>query len=383
MELPCPPYYTFVSVNSTPPCLPSCPAGLYSEYQYGVLFWVHFTLSIISIVITTATIIPFIFIPERRKFPGTLFIGAFSSILLICFANILLMITRGSWLSVGCRSDHQNIGFGDVDCAIDGAISYIGSMYAVCMCFCITISVLIKTMHFKIPSRIQTISAYVFSTALTGVCVIIMLAKEAVAGQATNGGICFIDPTVNNGWYYEGLWTIPTLIMLIIGTFAIVITFANVIYISFRHGAGFSMAPLLSVIKSQVRLLAFLAVYWYAIITIDTYRLIIRSHSDQYTASATAWFDCLYVTWGGLVENGTSLELADQLTLQNCGFPDVPDFNTLAGISISVSIIIIIYPIIFLLDKVVLEWCWYIIKNRRLPVETEDPATLSSASSSL
>ncbi len=328
--------------------------------------------------------------PTKRRFPGVLLIGAFASIIGICFANILMPMVNGGpgrWTSTACRNSYQTMDMSDAWCAIDAVISYFSSVFAVCIWVCLPFTVVIKVMSLKISIRTQIIASYAFSTIIPLIGTIIMLSKRVISSSPTNGGICFVDGAVENGWYYIGLWIIPTGVMFILGTLAILVPLVYVIYVTRRHGK-FSFFPLLELVAQQWRLLAFLGIYWYAVIISDSYYISIRRNQDEYISAAVDWYTCLYTTWGGLVLNGTSIATADTITMKICQIASKPNYNILAGITISTLTVIIVYPVLFLFDREIMRWFWEWIKTRKLPENSEDiptefPSGLSKSTSGL
>lgn len=366
MTYPCPPLYSFVSINNTPPCLPTCPSGLYTSDQYLTMSQVNLGFVVVSIFLGILVSIPYILIPTKRVMPGPLLLGVFISLIIANFNTILKSLITGSVnsSSIVCANDHTIADISSPACAITAIIGYTPGMFAICLWVCVTAGILIRVLHVNIPQRTQLIISFSFSALFPLIATIIFLSKKAVAGSGL-GGLCGIDVTKDEGWYYAALFTIPIGIMLIIGTVCVLYSLLSIVYVSYRHGSDYF--PLLSFLKSKWRILAYICCYWYAAVVAIGYWIYARIHQDAFATSIGGYYGCLYLTWADLVKNGTTPAVADMLTLQSCPHPYFPEFGPLLFVRISGHISIIIFSVLFLIDKSIYNFYHSIITSRKLP----------------
>ena len=62
----CPPYF---SATGNVTCLPTCPLAIYTDGEYKSIFYISTILSFLAAIISVFTIIPYIVIEQRRRWP--------------------------------------------------------------------------------------------------------------------------------------------------------------------------------------------------------------------------------------------------------------------------------------------------------------------------
>ena len=365
----CPPHYSFVSLNSTPPCLPSCPLEYYSKYQYSVFNWTHFTFSLLSIPLSLFAIICYIFIPERRKWPGVLLIGIFIAVVFVGIGGILPVIVYGKddWIKLSCNTNVSFSGRKDGLCVFSFILNYGAAMFGASMWCCLALNLCVTYFKVKISHKIFGICSYgyCFLTSLTGI--ITALSGNAVIGQPPNAG-CFLDPSKSEGWYYDGLWTIPLSVMFVVGSAAVLSVCGNLGVKSYKiTEISWSARPLIQFLGYNKRILAFLGVYWYAVLMLNSYRFYLLSQGDRFENSVILWYGCLYQTWGSYIMNGTLINEANIMATTICGKPEVPGFVGLVFVSLSVAIAATAFPLVFISDMNLLRWAYYKIQGKEDP----------------
>lgn len=344
---------------------------------------VNLGFAVISIFLGILVSIPYAMIPQKKVFPGNALLGVFISLIISSFNPVLRAMIGGSVdsNSIVCVNDYTVADISQASCAITAIISYTPGMFGICLWACIAVSVIIKVMHVKISRRMQTIVSFTFSGSFSLLGTIIFMSKKAVAGSPLFG-TCGIDPNAYQGWYFAALFNIPVGIMLIMGTFSILFTLGYISYISYDHGTN--CLPVLAFLKSQWRIVTFIGNYWYAAVVAIGYWIYTRIHQDDFAASVGNYYGCLYLTWGELVKNGTAPAVADTLTLEACSEPFFPTFSPFLAVTVCAHVSIIIFSLVFLMDKHIYNWYHHVITTRKLPEPDQDSfATDASIQSSI
>lgn len=366
MAFPCPPYYSPVSVNNTPPCLPSCPQGLYTDEQYQIMLWVRVSLATIATIIALAAALPYTFMTKKWAFPGSALIVLFYCVATFNFMNLIPVMYGGKdhWYKLACRNTYTLTNMDDSGCATVSVIVYVSVMYNICMWFVVCLTLPIKILQVKLTSRTQFLLAIGISSVIVWTGVIIMLATRSVTGQPISGGMCAFDGSTGNGWYYAVTSPIPVLLMLVLGMIAVAFP---MIYVPCRVAGGTGgSAFLFSFYRSQWRSLVLIFMFFFPAINGNGYWIYSKMNADAFTASIGGWYGCLYQTWGGLVKNGTDFAIANQMTITSCGTPFMPAFGPLLYITISSFICPPIFCTVFLIDKEVVTWYKTLFTSRKL-----------------
>lgn len=372
MDPPCPPHYSYVG-NFTPPCLPTCPYEYYSKSEYDVLLWTHVVLPTIAILTAIFALFPYIFIVERRRWPGPLLIAIFVCIIGVGIGGLLPVIVHGKdhWYRMSCKTKTQLADYYDLDCTIDALFNYGCAIYASSLWMCIAVNLFLKSIHvqkiikYEISTTLQSAVSFGYCTLVTGIGCIIMLATHGIQGNPANGGGCFVDPSMDDGWLYDGLFTTIVFVNFGIGTFCVLATIG--IFVAYGQGCG----TLITFCRRQWRIFLFLAIYWYAAGANNFYRVgWLRGATPRIEKSVAVWYMCLYQSWGMSLATNSTLAEANAYAKQVCSRPYVPSFGPLLWVSLSILCAAAIFPLVFACDSTIMKWWWDVGHGKR-------PSTIS------
>jgi hypothetical protein len=295
----CPPAYSHVDMpNSSFPCLPSCPAEFYPEWNYHLTFIIHVVSSFTAIIAAVSVMIPYLFIPNKLRWPNTLHFCIFISVMMLSVTGVIgLFISRGDYKNLICKDSVTVATTSHVPCGLTGSMYYLSTFIGVFLWMFIAISPLMilsqgTTGMLKILTpnvTVQKIIAFSFSYGVPIIMMIVVIVTDSVEGSIYNAG-CFINGSKNDGWYIDAYWVIPSSCILTIGTISIVFT---LVY-AFRHVEKDSREDFF---KKHWRLFAFLAVYMYPSLLGTFYRLYTWTIQDEIKNGAIGWYTCLPTTF--------------------------------------------------------------------------------------
>ena len=355
----CPPHFSF----STDTCLPTCPAEVYSHSEYTIVITTHTVFSVLAILSSLLVFPPYIAKRSLRAWPGPALMGIFFSVFIIGVSGLFPMIAYGknNWTRLSCGSETQVADLHHTLCGFSAILYYFFAKFAASLWMIVTLWLLMRVARIALTenlTRISQILSFAYALIMPIIGSSIIIGKNLVEGQTINGGGCFISTTIADGWYYEGLWTIPLMVEFTVGTGALIACFV----IIFRAG---SWSTAKAFLNTQMRLIPFSSVYWYAVLTINILRFYIIHNTKYFTDSTIKWYGCNAMTWQGALMQNATIEEANYLAKSTCGSPAVPLFGIILWISLSVKIAATLFPLIF----VDIKW-WMALTRGEIQRET-------------
>lgn len=386
----CPPYFTSIWVDNTTlsnsttykSCVPRLPLGYYTESQYDALFILVTIIGSISFFTSIITLIPYLFIPEKRKWPHSIFAMLFVFTTLLGLHFIFPIAGyRWQWkkLVIDAHTQTYHTSSSNRWCTVDGVWTLISSLGAVLCWLCIDIYLVLRLFKVDIESYviIRTVSSsHSYTTVLEKVGVwlkmfaqpfivysllfsyllvvsILTITQNSYQGYG-EWGHCFLK----NGLYYR-LW-IGTL--LTVALFAIVNTF--IILTTFFTATSPMIA--LYTIKEQWRIFAFRFVFLIAALTVTIQWLVWNARREEVSISIQGWLQCVATTYASLLANGNSVVTAQEISRKVCLSTNPPYIPSYSSVVWSVGIVplaVTVFPLFFFFQADVLEWWNQFIKS--------------------
>lgn len=238
----------------------------------------------IGLVLGVVTMIVLLMHPKRLLYYSTVPPAAVT----FCSLGVVISVFAGTFGQIaGCRNQYTPSSWEDSKCVLQGTAFVFFGLASTTWWSLIVVNIVLVVYSVQVsrPFVVNLIyHGYAWGTAL--LLTIIALARKAITATP-GGGPCFLDFTISNGWFADGLFYFP------IGTIT-QLTLIALAIVSWRLRNSWTRS-------GHARLLAYGVCYGLLGEYNLVYRIYTRHEAHRLRKSLEDWFTCAFQAAGGAI----------------------------------------------------------------------------------